>query len=188
MVSQAPAHPRIRYEHGRAELLPLEDRSADLITVSLAFHWLDRAHFLPEALRVLRPGGTLIIYWNDFHGEMVENPEFEKWTFGQYLVRYPKPPRHGEPLTEEDARTHGFRFAGREEYTNQCVFSPEELVECLLTHTNIIAAVEQGNESLPAALAWLLESVKPYFLGPTGTFIFGGEILYLRAAMGYLDA
>ena len=180
MLAQAAAHPRIRYQEAPAERLPLDDQSVDLITVSLAFHWLDRVRFLGEARRILRPGGTLVIYWNDFHGEMVENPEFKRWTFERYLRRYPKPPRNDRPLTDQDAQACGLVFAGRERYTNEITFSPEELVRCLMTHTNIIAAVEQGGESLAEAYAWLLDTAGPLFPAVTANFIFGGEIWYLR--------
>lgn len=180
MLAQAPIHPRIHYREAPAERLPIESCSADLITVSLAFHWLDRFQFLGEARRILRSEGTLAIYWNDFHGKMIENPEFTRWTRESYLTRYPKPPRNDQPLTEENARTCGFAFVGRERYTNEVTFSPQELVHCLMTHSNIIAAVELGSESISDAYAWLLDTAAPLFPSATGTFLFGGEIWFLQ--------
>src|SRR5262249_35688325 len=44
---------------GAAEALPLEDASADAITVASAMHWFDIDRALPEFHRVLRPGGRL---------------------------------------------------------------------------------------------------------------------------------
>src|SRR4029434_8150559 len=55
MLARAPVHERIRYVEASAEQLPLGDSSADLMTVSLAFHWFDRGRFLAEARRVLQP-------------------------------------------------------------------------------------------------------------------------------------
>jgi ubiquinone/menaquinone biosynthesis C-methylase UbiE len=180
MLAQAPGHERIRYVQGVAEELPLAEEMADLITVSLAFHWLDRPRFLAEALRILRPGGTLVIYWNDFHSRMAENPDFTRWSNEVYAVRYPTPPRNKEPLTDEAAREYGFEFAGRASYTNEQTYSPEELVRYLVTHSNVIAAVELGGESLAEVEAWLLGEVRPLFHGATGTFRFGGDVWYLR--------
>ncbi|MBQ0862377.1 class I SAM-dependent methyltransferase [Streptomyces smyrnaeus] len=56
-----PDAPLIR---GDANALPLADSSRDLITYAQSWHWTDTARSVPEALRVLRPGGSLAIWWN----------------------------------------------------------------------------------------------------------------------------
>lgn len=48
---------------GRAEALPLEDASFDLVSSAQAFHWFDADRAFAECARVLRPGGTLAIFW-----------------------------------------------------------------------------------------------------------------------------
>lgn len=50
---------------GTAELLPLRDGSIDAITVGQGFHWFDRERSLGEIARVLRPGGLLLLVWNE---------------------------------------------------------------------------------------------------------------------------
>ena len=49
----------------RAEQLPFADGSLDLMTVGQAAHWFDRPTFYPECARVLRPGGTLAVLYNN---------------------------------------------------------------------------------------------------------------------------
>jgi SAM-dependent methyltransferase len=49
---------------GSAEVIPLPDASADVITSAQAFHWFDHAVALPEIARVLRPHGRLALVWN----------------------------------------------------------------------------------------------------------------------------
>lgn len=49
---------------GDGNALPLAKASRDLITYAQAWQWTDPAHSVPEALRVLRPGGALAIWWN----------------------------------------------------------------------------------------------------------------------------
>jgi len=186
MLAQAPAHARIRYVNAPAEQLPLHDCSANLITVSLAFHWFDQERFLGEARSILRPGGTLVIYGNEFHGKMIENDAFASWYESEYFRRYPTPPRDKRLLTDDRAHESGFAFRGRESYRNEIGFSPERLAAYLTTHSNVIAAVEAGSESLAAVQSWLVKGIAPFFASAEGTFIFGGDVWYLRHAGGEL--
>ena len=48
-----------------AEALPFRSASVDAVTVAQAFHWFDAPRALAEIARVLRPGGTLLLVWND---------------------------------------------------------------------------------------------------------------------------
>lgn len=58
------ALPSLPVVRGDGNCLPLASASADLITYAQAWHWTDPDRALPEALRVLRPGGALALWWN----------------------------------------------------------------------------------------------------------------------------
>ncbi|WP_030942707.1 class I SAM-dependent methyltransferase [Streptomyces sp. NRRL S-646] len=58
------ANPGLPIVRGNGNELPLATASADLLTYAQAWHWTEPARSVPEALRVLRPGGALALWWN----------------------------------------------------------------------------------------------------------------------------
>jgi len=50
---------------GKAEATTLADGSIDFVTAAQAAHWFDRAAARREFTRILRPGGWLVLLWNE---------------------------------------------------------------------------------------------------------------------------
>jgi SAM-dependent methyltransferase len=50
---------------GSAEQIPLDDGTVDVVLAAQAWHWVDPAQAVPEVARVLAPGGTLGLAWNE---------------------------------------------------------------------------------------------------------------------------
>ncbi|HEX8339033.1 MAG TPA: class I SAM-dependent methyltransferase [Pyrinomonadaceae bacterium] len=50
---------------GRAEETTLDDASVDFVTAGQAFHWFDPPRARREFMRILRPGGRVVLVWND---------------------------------------------------------------------------------------------------------------------------
>jgi SAM-dependent methyltransferase len=62
------AHARLRvpgaaFVAATAEKLPFEGNSFDAATCAQAFHWFDQRRALEELQRVVRPGGTIAVWW-----------------------------------------------------------------------------------------------------------------------------
>lgn len=57
-------HPEVTTVTGTAEQLPFDDASVDAVTFGQSWHWVDPPRGSREVARVLRPGGSLGLFWN----------------------------------------------------------------------------------------------------------------------------
>jgi SAM-dependent methyltransferase len=58
-------YPAFRSIDGTAEETHLESASVDFVTAAQAFHWFDPARSRAELKRILKPGGWVVLMWND---------------------------------------------------------------------------------------------------------------------------
>lgn len=101
----AAAGVRVTYVMGRAEATGLPSASFEVVTAGQCWHWFDGLAAANECLRLLVPGGTLVIChfdWLPLPGNVVEASErlIERhnsaWKFGGGLGIHP---RHTVPVT-----------------------------------------------------------------------------------------
>ncbi|GHF31319.1 SAM-dependent methyltransferase [Deinococcus metalli] len=59
---------RLTVQDGTSEATGLPDALVGLITAAQAAHWFDPAPTVQEFRRVLRPGGRVLLVWNDWRG------------------------------------------------------------------------------------------------------------------------
>ena len=69
---------------GQAEATTLPAGAIDLITAGQAFHWFAREKTRTEFLRILKPGGWVVLIWNDRN--ISDRPFFK--AYEQLLVTY----------------------------------------------------------------------------------------------------
>lgn len=81
-VTQAP---NVRYVDAFAAETSLPSSSADIVTCSQAFHWMEPFAVLTEAARILRPGGVFAAY--DYDVPPVVNPDVDGAFIAHFAAR-----------------------------------------------------------------------------------------------------
>jgi SAM-dependent methyltransferase len=62
-------YPKFSSVTGAAEATTLPDRSVDFIMAAQAFHWFNREQARLEFVRILKPGGWVVVAWNGYRIE-----------------------------------------------------------------------------------------------------------------------
>lgn len=106
-IAQASGPENIQFAVAPADSAPIEDRSADLVTVAQALHWFDLPRFYTEVFRVARPGGIVAVWCYQIHSI---SPEIDRLVHYLYfdVVGADWPPERR--LVEEGYKTLAFPF------------------------------------------------------------------------------
>jgi SAM-dependent methyltransferase len=155
---------------GTAEEIPLPDASVDSVVVGQAFHWFDPPRALAEIARVLRPGGTVGLFWNledDRTPWVAELGELTR-TEARVSVLLPdaKPPYDGRSdLTTPQHAT----FEHAEDY------SPDRLVAMVSSYSQTILLPARDRARLLDAVRALAPAER--FPFPTVCSVWRGELV-----------
>jgi ubiquinone/menaquinone biosynthesis C-methylase UbiE len=73
--------PSVEYRLGRAEALPIEDEAVDYVFANMYLHHVDSPpHAIGEMVRILKPGGRLVISDLDEHTfEFLRTEQHDRW-------------------------------------------------------------------------------------------------------------
>jgi ubiquinone/menaquinone biosynthesis C-methylase UbiE len=180
MLNQTTKTRGVEYLLASAEALPFGDRQFDLITISQAIHWVDKQKFFAEADRVLKTDAFVIAYDNYFQAQMLDNPAFNDWYKAEFMKNYPVPPRGARAFDTTSENKQDFVLRHEEFNENTVEFSARELVDYLVTITNVIALVENGAQPIEEVHEWLTKSVEPFFNEHRKKFAVINPIWFLR--------
>jgi SAM-dependent methyltransferase len=153
--------PSVRAE---AERLPVATGSCALVTVSSAVHWFAQDRFYGECRRVLSPEGTLVVYDHMFLGQ-ASAPEVGEWFLGDFLARYPVPPRNA--MVAQEHEHPGFRLVAEDTFEDLRPMTCEEFTGYLLTISNVVVTVDRGDETVDDVEARITAACAPHFAGGT---------------------
>jgi SAM-dependent methyltransferase len=118
---------------GRAEATALDDHSVDFVTAGQAFHWFDQAQARREFARILRPGGWVVLVWNERRREATPFQIAYEHLLQTYGTDYQEVDHRR--TTREDVLASFFAPAGYRQaaFANRQVFDFESLRGRLLS-------------------------------------------------------
>lgn len=180
MLGAAEPLDGVEYLLASAEALPLDEGAANLVAAGLAMHWFDRGPFLAEARRVLRPGGSLVVWNAGCAGEGEPGAEAWAWYGGPYQRDFPPPPRDARGPDDGAARAAGFELVRRETFAVAVEFDHARFVDFLTTQSNVLAAVGQDADALRCVRERLLRETDPFFPLAVVPWRFAGWIAIFR--------
>ncbi len=147
--------PGFKSVDGTAEYTTLPERSVNIVIAAQAFHWFDHERFRDEVRRILKPGGRLVLIWNE--RQLDTTPflrEYERFllTFGTDYETV----RH-ENVTKDILKNNlGMEFS-KKTFENVQVFDLEGLKGRMLSSSYMPAEDAPNFEPMIAGLRQLFD-------------------------------
>jgi SAM-dependent methyltransferase len=148
MLAAAFRHANVRYIAGTAERLPLASWSADLATISAAYHSCNHGELFRELERVVRPCAWIAIYDVELAG-VVESPSLIGWLRDEYWAALPRCTHFGA----FDSATHvsaPFALVAETTLRVELPMTCDESVSFVLSQASSINAVSKAFISFEA--------------------------------------
>jgi len=180
MLRRARSEPGVSYAAAPAEALPFRDCSFDLILACGSMDWVNREIFMPRAWDLLENGGWLVSLDFGDTGSSPDVPGLQYWYEESFQGAFPRPPAADPMITAEEAAANGFDAPIELDFSTLCPVTADQYARFLLTESNVVAAVEYGNQTETKVLGWLNAGLEPLFGGSARRIVFAGYIQALR--------
>lgn len=162
----------ISFEEGYSNRMNLEDGSADIITCSQAFHWMEPSSTLEEVSRVLKDGGVFAAYDCDWpptvHWEL-ENEFVKLHGKADEIVDRVQKPQDKALKRNKNEHLRNLKASGRFRFTREIVFhnfekcNAERYVGLALSQGGIQAVLKSCLPDLNADIDRFTDIVKGHF-------------------------
>ena len=177
------AYSKVQVSVGKFEEYPLEERTFDLVISATAFHWIDPDIGYRKVAKVLRPNGTLALFWNkpvltQVSADIVQSIQtvYER-VVPEIAKRFPglvHPDAIPASVKDEIDRSQLFGRVTVSKYRWEAEYSAKAYVELLNTYSDHIALVEEIRTELFNGIENLIETQ------------FGGSIVKEHLSILYL--
>ncbi len=131
---------------GTAEETTLPDACVDVVTVAQAWHWCDPVAASAEAARILRPGGTLSLIWNQLD------------TSVPWVHRFSRIIHAGDVLKPDFLPSVGVEFSKPERQLTpwSLPMSTDDLVGLAQSRSYYLSANKESRDRMLGNLDWYL--------------------------------
>jgi SAM-dependent methyltransferase len=180
--------PEAHFAAGTAESMPICDHSMDLMTAAGSLNYVNLDLFFPEAARVLKPEGVLIVYDFEPGRSLRHTRDLDEW-FQAFLQKYPQPLYEGRSLSPEILAQFdsGFRTRSAQRFEIEIELTPQFYIDYMLTETNAASAVRAGAPP-EEVRAWCEEMLAPIWKGRAQAVLFRGYFACLSQSRYFCSA
>jgi SAM-dependent methyltransferase len=165
-----------------AEIIPIASQQVDLISAAGSLNYTDLDRFFPEARRILRPKGTLVVYDFSPGCSFANHDSLTDW-FSDFSRRYPWPAFNGHQLNPEilSRLDSGFAAGAHEDFVIPLPLTQAAYLNYMMTETNVAEAIANGTPS-DEIRAWCAATLAPVFGDQPREVLFHGYFACLTSS------
>lgn len=170
----------VRYQAGTSYATGLPDASADVVTCSQSFHWMEPQATLAETARILRPGGIFAAYDCDWPPVMGWQAELAYCEFQEHARELEQ--QHGildeVPRWPKEGHLESIRKSGHFRYHREIVFyntesgTEERLLELARSQGGVASLLKRGFTEEQVGLERLRKAIAGAFSEMGATWYF----------------
>jgi SAM-dependent methyltransferase len=163
---------------GEAESLPFAAGTFQLITAAGSINYADLTLSLPEAARILAPGGTVAIYDFSAGRRLRDSHRLEEW-HREFECRYPRAPGYHLDVRRLNYGHAGLRLDGYAEIEVPIEMSLDSYLPYAMSETRVELAIASG---VPEAeiRGWCRSTLGDVLEGQSHEVLFDAYVAYVR--------
>ena len=178
----ADAASRISFVRGYSNRLDIASESADIVTCSQSFHWMDPDSTLKEIGRVLRPGGVFAAYdcdWPPQAGWEAESGYGKLIRLADEAIARRVPEAERAVKRDKEQHLANLKASGQFRFAKEAVFhnvercDADRYIGLALSQGGVQTALKLGAMELEGEIQAFKAKVENYFQGRTLDVMFG---------------